>query len=703
MINLILHYLLALPEGGASATSVDVEPSVSAARKRKSMDLATMMATRVEPEYTPLLFNLVDLIQSCLKSPNQQTVCVTLQLLAAILKRHHRYAIITLLHTEGVLGSASQRTIGAHQQEVEFLMNLAESVGGQDDFDELYDTILKDTMTRVEGHPCSIKLVTPKVSTNNHRLPAIPDSLPGAPQDVPPHTLSPHDPLLNNVLDLLESFFINPVEINLSITETILDMAVCGFISVEGWLLRHPTKYQFDEDSSEPTLSSHEDVDPTKLKDVEELEAVTRCRRRPKWQPSALPRVLSILESLSSQADSFRSSIPRFEELLQQRREAFQTADAVIAAPPSVRAPSKATTDQTSVDGSRSGSPARPSGIEGFAQRILNELSSTPSRSGSPRGQREASRASRSLSTPSKPLPQKPLPTPPKEFPLNLEDPSQSGFMRPSTAAATGPGHEIAPAERASPVMLDAAAFAAMDQEILTRRVTLPIRKVAPIPLNFKKDIPKVVETNIKEEGVEEGVTDVDTGSRDVKAEDVETEAVKLEDANDGAVKEEHVEEPIKEEAKEEVKEEVKDTDAAVGSPQADNADNKDGNGEEVKSQDISAPTTEPARDDEHKDDVDSSKEERAQEDVDAAANLEEQEPEQEQPNEAEEEQEEGESMVAPSDVGTDAVPPPPPPKEKTASVSHILTNTIIFQSFLLELTALVQVRAGLFNEVRFT
>ena len=59
--------------------------------------------------------------------------------------------------------------------------------------------------------------------------------------------------------------------------------------------------------------------------------------------------------------------------------------------------------------------------------------------------------------------------------------------------------------------------------------------------------------------------------------------------------------------------------------------------------------------------------------------------------------------MVATSDGGTDAVPPPPPPKEKTASVSHILTNAIIYQSFLLELTALVQVRAGLFNEVRFT
>lgn len=38
----------------------------------------------------------------------------------------------------------------------------------------------------------------------------------------------------------------------------------------------------------------------------------------------------------------------------------------------------------------------------------------------------------------------------------------------------------------------------------------------------------------------------------------------------------------------------------------------------------------------------------------------------------------------------------------KEASVSHVLTNVIIFQSFLLELAALVQVRAAMFNEVRF-
>lgn len=41
-------------------------------------------------------------------------------------------------------------------------------------------------------------------------------------------------------------------------------------------------------------------------------------------------------------------------------------------------------------------------------------------------------------------------------------------------------------------------------------------------------------------------------------------------------------------------------------------------------------------------------------------------------------------------------------PEEKTASVSHVLTNAIILQSFLFELASLVQVRAGLFDEVRF-
>ena len=98
MINLILHYLLALPDNQPSTDQP--RSSVSDARKRKSLDLATLMAEKSEETATPLLFNLIDLILACLRSRNQQTIHVTFQLVSAILKRHHRYAVITLLKTE---------------------------------------------------------------------------------------------------------------------------------------------------------------------------------------------------------------------------------------------------------------------------------------------------------------------------------------------------------------------------------------------------------------------------------------------------------------------------------------------------------------------------------------------------------------------------------------------------------------------------
>ncbi|KAI1821868.1 Retinoic acid induced 16-like protein-domain-containing protein [Xylaria intraflava] len=572
MINLILHYLLALPDPDASSQSAS-EPAVSAARKRKSMDLATMMASKVESSYSPLLFNLVDLVHSCLKSENAQTVCVTLQLVATILKRHHRYAIVTLLHTELVDPSISQRTMGAHQQEVEFLMTLAGTVGGHDNFDELYENILKDTMTRVEGHPCSLKLVAPKVSTHNHRLPALPDSLPGAPRDVPPHTLSPEDRLLHNVLDIMEQFFINPVETNLSATETILDLAVCGYIAIEGWLLRHPRNYLFDEESDEPL--SIPNLASSPFKELEKLQAISKCRRRPKWQRSTLPRILLVLETLADQVVAFRGSIPRFDELMQQRREAFQTADAIVPNQQNVRTSS--TTRATAADlsshgGSRSASPARPSALEGF-QRIFSDLS-TPTRSGSPRGRKEAMRSPATGSTKSSshlattPT-TNPIPVPPKDHTSSHENPAKSGLAR-----SFSPSSHDEPALGSSSTVaeIQVAGFAAADQGVLSKRVGLPKLSVEPIPLDFDRDKPDRNE-NLDHDENREADDDIDPTEAQV------------------AVDEDEIE-------------------------------------ENPEFREL--------------------------------------------------------------------------PKEKDASISHIITNVTIYQSFLLELTSLIQVRAGLFNEVKF-
>lgn len=616
MINLILHYLLALPDP-SHRPSTSAEPAVSAARKRKSMDLATMMkAQTAVADFTPLLFNLVDLMHSCLKSKNHQTVSVSLQLLTAILKRHHRYAVVTLLRTEEIFGNSAQRTRGAHDQEVEFLTTLAGSVGGHDKFDDIYDSILKDTMSRVESHPCSLKLVAPKLSTTNQKLPGIPDSLPGAPRDVPHHTLSPDDRLWNTLLDILGNFFLNPVETNLSLTETIIDLAICGYVSIEGWIMRHPSNYAFEDD--EEILESPElDPDSPQFTEMEKLKLMARCRRRPIWQTSSLPRIMTVLETLANQVTSYRGSIPRFEDLVQQRREAFQTADTIVVNRPS-RAGSKAVTpvpELVNQEDQRSSSPVPASGFEGFAQRLLSELSSsTPSRANSPRGMfRSSSNASATSNTPFS----KPLPAPPKEFPINYETPSRSGVTR----AVSHSGHQ----ERAQsnmgprdgPVASQMAAFAAVDQSILARKVGLPKEEgeVAPIPLHFGRSRKATIHSTAP-------------------------------DAPDNVPE-------------------------APSSPQPKpESDESQGDDAQAEGGDITASPTADGRETVHMP------------------------PAPEDPNE------EGQEEAGSETPGAKAQAEQP--EAEQASVSHVITNVIIFQAFLLELASLVQVRAGTFNEVRF-
>ncbi|KAK4157550.1 Retinoic acid induced 16-like protein-domain-containing protein [Chaetomidium leptoderma] len=612
MVNLILHYLLGLPDivGSVSTNSGDV---VSAARKRKSLDLATMMASKGEAAADPLLFNLVDLILACLRSQNNQTVYVTLQLVSVILKRHHRYAVITLLYTEGVLGESYHRTSGAHQQEVDYLMSLAGSAGGQDNFDEIYDNILKDTLVRLENHPCSIKLVTPKTSTHNHKLPAVPDTLPGAPRDVRSHTLHPSDPLLNIVLDRLETFFLNSVDTNLALTEAIFDLAVCGFMHLEGWFMRSPLNYVYEEEDDSPPLPEPP-LDPESQEYIEykQMQSMQESRRRPRWSQSGLPRLLKILQVLCDQVAAYRETVPRFDDLLQQRREAFQIAD--CASQPLPLHPAR--TSQSSVaiagtpttermpgfsDDGRNTSRERPSGLEGFAQRILSELG-TPTRSGSPRGRKDVANRSTPI----------PFPSSSSDAPLR-PPPQNTRSFSPGTTSPSSSSWDGRPDAFAS----QAKAFQAVDQSILARRVGIPDvvgmkpaaaagggggggleKSVEPIALSFDRQRTAG--------GVSSADEKLAADREEAKAEEGGGEDALLAPSEDGEQTED---------------DDVADGEDEPGTPTLGRRAGADHNNNNNK---------------------------------------------------------------------------------KTVSVSHVLTNVIVLQAFLFELASVVQVRAGLFDEVRF-
>jgi hypothetical protein len=489
MIHLILHYLLALPD--TTTNSSTLMTSISAARRQKSMDLATMMASHEELTSTPALFNLVDLIQGSLRSQSQQTISVTLQLVSVILRRHHRYAVTTLLWTSLVMDDGPQRTIGAHEKEMDFLLSLAGDIGGEFNFDEAYEDHVKDIMGVLESHLCSMGLVAPKSSGGTTRIPGAQATIPGAPRDVRPHTLRPEDPMMKTFVTILGTFFTNSVETNLSLTGAIVDLATCGYMRIDGWLLPDLSEYIYEEDEKEEEEEKEEKKDAEDAEDAlfaslsdeieiqerAQLKALKRARRAPKLTESNIPPLLLQLKILVEQVTTYRNEIPRFDDLLQQRRDAFQAASSTADTPPRVRhAPPRSSFESPS----RSASPPR-NPFDSLAHRIFPELG-TPSRSDSPRGRRSQDRSSGlggnySSATPARSA----AGLPPPQFPTGRDASSRSSSEAFSTSHLGDSDDRLGtlgvPASQA-------AAFAVVDQSILARRVGLPTRKgeLHPIP-----------------------------------------------------------------------------------------------------------------------------------------------------------------------------------------------------------------------------
>ncbi|OBT59252.1 hypothetical protein VE04_00458 [Pseudogymnoascus sp. 24MN13] len=291
MIHLILNYLLALPDTTMLESMASTKSLASEARKRKSMNLATMGTQ----QSTPDLFNLVDLIIGSLRSKSVQTITVTLQLFSVILRRHHRYAVSTLLRTTRVVTDGPQKLIGAHQMELTYILNLANDISVQEGFDEIYDGHIKDATNLLESHPCSHELIVP---VGISKPPAKHSTIPGTPQDVHLHTLRPDDPILKTLLSILSTFFTNSVETNLALTEALIDLAICGYMNIEGWLLPDPSKYTYPTPPQQPAPSKPVKPGSQAAIELSQIETLREARRRPTLSTAATPPLLLTLRAL---------------------------------------------------------------------------------------------------------------------------------------------------------------------------------------------------------------------------------------------------------------------------------------------------------------------------------------------------------------------------------------------------------------------
>jgi hypothetical protein len=253
-----------------------------------------------------------------------------------ILRRHYRYALSTLLRVSPA-PVAPQRTIGAHNKELELLFSFVTDIGGEESIDESYENYLKDNLRFLESHPCSMELLVVKDPTGAPTRSTPGTILGGVPRELYPHTLRPEDPLLRALVGLFETFFLNNVETNLSLTGAIIDLAACGSMRLEGWLFVDPAKYKHyddndgdDEDEQEEIL--HDEIfggpsDPLADLEREQIRALKLACREPNWSHESTPPLLAAFRSLISQINAHRTEIPHFDAYLAERKRVFQVSD----------------------------------------------------------------------------------------------------------------------------------------------------------------------------------------------------------------------------------------------------------------------------------------------------------------------------------------------------------------------------------------
>ena len=339
LVRLTLQYLFG-QEVPAPIVNSSARP-IARVRRRKSEILVARLSK--EDHFSPDLFNLTDLIVSSLRSKSQQTITATLHLFSAMLRRRHHQSMPNLLKTESARVVDDQRTIGAQEKEIDKLLTLAETLTAFQDLESSYEKHLYDNRNILETHPCSVQLLNlESVGKETYSKPK-----PNSPE-VARKLLRVEDPILKSIVSLVERFFDNDIETNLGLTQVIVDLASCGYLSIEGWLVTHPSRYSYPKEQerreSLGKIDSGDNSNPVQAQ-VSQLRRIMLARRQPVWQSENASPIYKALDKLVQDAESFQREISDFDIHLLDCRNALDGGEDVDSVVGSTHTPSRKSQD----------------------------------------------------------------------------------------------------------------------------------------------------------------------------------------------------------------------------------------------------------------------------------------------------------------------------------------------------------------------
>jgi len=215
LVSRMLSYLFATKSQPALAKDQRARSRPSMSRRHSMEQLANLVSKIDNP--SPDLFNLLDLIVFSLRSSNSQTVTSALKLITVLLRRHHPHVKHHLFHIDAVK-PASRQNLNGLNDTMMTLFDQAGAISPIHTMDSSYQAALKDAQTMMEHHSCLLEDDTIRQA------------------EVSQMAIVKDCKVLEQMLNLLESWFANDTLVNLELTGTLGALASCEHVLLRSWL-----------------------------------------------------------------------------------------------------------------------------------------------------------------------------------------------------------------------------------------------------------------------------------------------------------------------------------------------------------------------------------------------------------------------------------------------------------------------------------
>lgn len=318
IIERILQYLLPTADKSSDSSSAKPRrPRMSMSRRKSMNHLAALAEAQENP--SPTLFNLLDLIVMSLKSKHPQTITSTCKLLSVITQKHHTFVRTFLYRTRPIHGTVPRWTVHSLNEQSSLLFQFALEIATDNTMNESYENVLSDVSVLLDSHSCHAQSVQGGNELNAIRI---------------PQALDMNCLLMKEICDLLFTFFTNQTMTNLALTESIVSLAYCELISLDGWFVKIVHNHAANE---QPVTIC--DVIGTLVDQVHQWRTST-----PDWDAMFTLQRRKLLKDVDDESEDGRSASTHKERIPVQlaardrrgrtlRSEVFGSMDASVSPP----------------------------------------------------------------------------------------------------------------------------------------------------------------------------------------------------------------------------------------------------------------------------------------------------------------------------------------------------------------------------------